>query len=268
MPRGRRIARPTSPAATSTWGRREIIRAGIHTAESTPDQPQTGIGPDIGVRKRLFDVRMNTAAPGNISKPFTLYVTSRAFYDPSFEANGGVPTAAVASATLFAFLETGGGGVTRAEEFILPQHGKAIHIGADSVRLFVVFEPNEVSIVPDNATAMIGFELNATVSLSGLYPGEVRTETFNPLVAGVPLLTPIPNFSTTLQMFHPSLSMLEVNFVDVFGVDLSASTTFNGSDFAEPFPIPLGAAQVSIEFPGGGGPIATGRPILRWDRPS
>lgn len=265
-PRG--VVRPIAHRDTSTWGKRLQIRPGVLVAGGG-----TGIGPDIGIRQRLIDVRAPTSRPGVISAPFVVYVTAKALLDPNLVVN----RRATFARFLQGVLETGSGGITRQESFVVPQHGRAIHIGADSVRLYALYLPlNEQppNPVPDGLAAMTGFDLNANASMSGLYPGEVRvaTEPFSSaLIPPTDVQTfPIPEFSETLELSHPSLSSFDVTWRDVFGAPLDDTPVMNGTAFQCPcqVPVPLAATQVEIQYNGPAGPPSSPGMVLKWFRPS
>ena len=259
------IGPPRLHQDTSTWGKRLKIRPGVRT--TAVPIAGTGIGEDIGIRKRMIDVRVQTARPGLASKPFVLYMTRTLIFDPSQDAFPAGLSGAFQK-DLIGVLETGSGGITREEKFIVPAHGRAIHIGADSVRLYMVYLPLGQSTAgsPNSLAAMTGFDIGANASISGLYPGEVRQESDN-FSPGDTELFEIPQFAETLRLTNAQLSSIDVQWRDRFGNSISDFGSFNGTAYAEPQPIPLAATHVELEL----SPLApAGAPAtqLRWFRPS
>lgn len=256
-----RIGPPIAHRDTSTWGKRLEIRAGVPTVAGG-----TGIGPDIRNPKRLIDVRVPTDRPGVASRSIVVYATARIFYNAAVVTQVGAPTN-----SLVGVLQTGSGGLTREERFIMPAHGKTIHIGADSVRMHMVYEPREdLATAVDGVYALAGFVCQANCSIAGLYPGEVRQDSEVWNTAAVPTSTAvqsfaIPEFSESLQLVHDSLGDFDVEWEDVFGN--AVMTPLSGLQYAEPRPIPVEAAGLTITFtipaPGFAQPMT-----VRWFRPS
>ena len=174
------------PYNTSTWGKRLEIRAGLfNVAVPAPFGPFTP-SPDTGTLKRLCDVRVPTDLPGVASRDVTAYIFAEQTYDNNpRNIDPGPPETKVTTPEaeqreafhgLFGRLESGRGGVSTFEDFLVPAHGKSIHIGADAVRLSVVFDPVRAGLVgvAFERERAAGFSINAGVATAVLLPDSVR----------------------------------------------------------------------------------------------
>lgn len=243
---------------TSTWGKRLELRPGIPTVDGG-----SGLSPDIRRDIRPVSVQVPTATPGIKSRDVTMYATAEPIYTEEALAFLGGGSGFMIN-ELIGTLATGAGGVTRSESFVMPAPGRAIHIGADSVRFSVKYEPAVGAAVPDSPTGLVGWRIVANISTSGLYPGEVRlAPVFS--AAATPVTVVIPQFGESFRIAHPMPGLFDVDFQDQFGNNIVG--TRNGSQYATDTPLPPAAFQIKLTplVPVG---VAVDTPVLSFRRPS
>jgi hypothetical protein len=230
-------AQRDQPADTSTWGKRLVIRPGVSTAAGG-----SGIGPDIGMPKRLLDIRAPTSEPGFDSRPIAIYVTARPIFDASF---AGTPNGRDCR-FLDGRLETGSGGVTRAESFGIPAVGKAMHIGCDSLRLEVAYRPGLVA--PDDVRAMVGWELIANGSISGVDPAPQVQELFSSAAPSLPVLFEIPLFAQKLSFDDSASTGYRFAWLDRFGEPAGLTPFEAAAQYGVPDgrAFPIAATQLAV----------------------
>lgn len=260
-------ARSLSALDTSTWGSRKLIRPGVLTT-----QGGSGFGPDYKRWVSLLDVRVPTDLPSLASKSFVLYATAY----PVFDSNSGLASTEGAQQGVIGRLETGSGGVTRSETFTIPASGKVQQIAADSVRFSVKYSDPltpDSDPTPDTEYGMLGWELNAAVSISGTYGRKTVTTPppFPPSSLVPSFVIPIPPFVTTLRFLSPTPTVFDLGWEDRFGEDvlspLSATSTpvrINASRWADGRAIPPAASQMRLYNYLPANP--TEAPMFEWGR--
>jgi hypothetical protein len=222
----------------------------------------SGVGPDIGAPKRLLDIRAPTSEPGFESRPIAVYVTAQPVFDPSFLGS----RETYVQRNLLGRLQTGSGGVTRTETFGLPAVGKAMHIGCDSLRLEVSYRP--FLSTPDSNFAMIGWEVIANGSVSGVHPAPTIQQTSEVVAQGLTEEFEIPSFAQTLTFDSAASTYFQLEWLNYFGL-AAAPFPEPAAQYAEPgraFPFP--AARVRVTHITDPLLVFTGTNILRWGRHS
>lgn len=168
--------------------------------------------------------------------------------EPAFEA-------------LFGRLTTSRGGVSSVEEFTIPAHGASLHIGSDTARLEVFFDPVRLGIVGLGALAA-GFSVVGGVASSGFYQDEIR-QFFR---IGGPVQTfKVPEFSRRLQFFSSSPQAFSFTWINSFGFNVVNVPNSAIPYVDKPQPIPVNAVQLRVQT------AVTGiqeSPILVWSRAS
>jgi hypothetical protein len=184
---------------------------------------------------RCIDVRDLVDATSEESRDCTIYIEAEQLYqDTTLPADR-----RGAYNALFGRLTTGSGGISVDEEFIIPALGKDIHIGADSVRLEVWYDPARAgyseTVVPGiNVKACAGFRVKAHVTTALL-----------------------------LQDY------VQITWLDVFQNVISQNIT--PTEYHGRFgPIPVDAAfiRLTVTAAAGVNPILTTRPMVTWSRHS
>jgi hypothetical protein len=262
---------------TSTWGKRLELRAGLNDpAIPAPFGPFTE-SPDALHLKRLVDVRVPTDLPGIASRDVTAYIVATQTYENNPDIiDPGPPAVKVvtpnanrepAFRALFGRLETGRGGISSFEDFIIPAHGKSIHIGADTVRLSVIFDPARVGYTGGGFLGQraAGFSVIAGVATSDLLPDSVRDE-YN-LAASTTQVFQVPRFTRRVQFFSdcPDCFQFDWTRPPGTGAGFLPNTPSTGVPYASsPQPIPVEAfgVQITEKLPG----QATTNPVLLWER--
>lgn len=270
-PRGPRAGRSEAAQDTSNWGSRLVLRAGVSTAAGG-----SGFAPDIGQWRRVLDVRAPTDLPGGGSTPFAMYVTAAPFWDASYAGN----EACFVQNALTGRVTIGSGGVSRSETFAIPTVGKVMHVGADSLRLDVHYDPDRYLAnfkSADDVGAMVGFDVNAAAALSQIDPA--------PTFQGGMFLNPggeseatfrIPDFAQTLQVCSGALTLFDVEFLDQNGFSpmgwggVGISARLPAAEFSAPRPFPLASRTVVVKYlmEVANGSASISDVVLRWGRMS
>jgi hypothetical protein len=215
--------------------------------------------PDKKNAMRFIDVRGITDRPSGESRDCTFYITAdqRLTFVPGVDSNiGSVGHLGVSAFQgLFGRVELGVGGVSRSEEFTIPARGKTIHVGADTVRCQIVFDPDRANMLPSGSLdpdfeiavriqRSAGFELNGAVTTADVFPDVVRNEYV--FARGGPQRFQVPNFSEDVQLFYPAPQLFLLKWYDPFGFFI-ATAQFSAIDYVDrPSPIPLNAASVEL----------------------
>ncbi len=278
-------------ADTSTWGKRLVVRAGLNDSlVGAPFGPFTP-SPDTKQLLRLVDVRTPTAKPSTSSRNVVAYIFAKQVYDNNKQITTGLPqrdnpqaitpvgNRSSAFEALFGRLTTSRGGVSTFEEFVIPAHGVALHIGSDTARVEVRFDPVKANI-PDGAGAAVdgfvrgklaaGFDIVGGVATAGFYGDEVR-QFFDIQLDAVGnniQFFDIPQFAKTLEVFTPD--------PQAYLVDWQAQETVGTGNLSNvpnsfipyvgaPQPIPVNAARLRVNLNAALGPAAIS-PVLVWSR--
>lgn len=267
---------------TSTWGKRLAIRSGVWSpGDPSPVDPPFGPftpSPDILLLQRLVDVRAPTDKPSITSRDVTAYILARQLYDNNPSITTALPQDENPPAVtplinqhpafegLYGRLTTSRGGVSSFEDFNIPAQGVSMHIGSDTARLEVVFDPARAGITDatdvGKGKLAAGFSVVGGVASSGFYPDTIRQ--FLELVpgGGATLTYRIPQFSRLLQFTTPVPQIYVFEWLDFNGV-LVANTPSNGIPYANaPAPIPVNAESLRITQQ----VAALTSPILTWHR--
>jgi hypothetical protein len=174
---------------------------------------------------------------------------------------------------LFGRLTTSRGGVSSAEEFVIPAQGVARHIGSDTARLEVFFDPSRANVfddgVPDGATRgklAAGFEVIGGVATSGYYPDEIRQ--FYSIDIASAQTFPIPQFAQTLQVYTPTPQFVAMTWLEdtqVFGPlhQVPNSPVYATGYVDQPQPIPVNASALLVLATNN---QLTSNPVLVWRR--
>ncbi|MDH5644458.1 MAG: hypothetical protein OEZ01_00535 [Candidatus Heimdallarchaeota archaeon] len=169
-----------------------------------------------------------------------------------------------AFAGLFGRLETGRGGVTASEDFLIPAHGKVIHIGADAVRLSVGFFPDRAGWTAGfQGKRAAGFSVQGGVTTADMLPHLIR-QFYSQQVAGTQRFD-VPNFSSRLQFFTQVPEGYQFDWRDQFGTFIPNTPSLATPYVDSPQPIPIDAASLQIT------PVASGLaidPVIMWERSS
>lgn len=169
-----------------------------------------------------------------------------------------------AFAGLFGRLETGRGGVTASEDFLIPAHGKVIHIGADAVRLSVGFFPALAGWTAGfEGKRAAGFSVQGGVTTADMLPHLIR-QFYSNQVGGTQRFA-VPNFSSRLQFFSQVPEGYQFDWRDQFGTFINNTPSLATPYVDSPQPIPIDAAGLQIT------PVASGLaidPVIMWERSS
>lgn len=278
-------------ADTSTWGKRLVVRAGLNDSlVGVPFGPFTA-SPDTGQLLRLVDVRAPTAKPSTTSRDVVAYIFARQVYDNNKGITTGLPQGSNPQAVtpvanrsscfeaLFGRLTTSRGGVSTYEEFVIPAHGVALHIGSDTARVEVRFDPRKANI-PDGAAAAAdgfvrgklaaGFDVIGGVATAGFYGDEVRQFYDIQLeqVGNNIQLFDVPQFAKSLEVVTPDPQAYDVQWFDQVTVTNTALANVPNSFIpyiGGPQPIPVNAARLRVNLNTNLGPAAIS-PVLVWSR--
>lgn len=289
MGTGRRPTLSSKSADTSTWGKRLSIKAGLNDSlVGAPFGPFTP-SPDTNQILRLVDVRAPTSKPSTTSRDVTVYLFARQVYDNNKSITTALPQAqnpqaitpvanrSPAFEALFGRLTTSRGGVSTFEEFVIPAHGVALHIGSDTARVEVQFNPAKANI-EDDATPdgfirgklAAGFEVVGGVATSGFYPDDVQQffdSQLDNVFNNVQVFT-VPQFAKTLQVFTDSPQAYDIEWQAPASVGTGAldnvPTTFLPY-VDQPTPIPVNAGLLRVNTAVALGADAPS-PVLVWGR--
>jgi hypothetical protein len=289
MGTGRRPTLSTKGADTSTWGKTLQIRAGLNDSlVGAPFGPYTP-SPDRSQLLRLVDVRAPTAKPSTTSRDVTAYIYARQVYDNNKGITTNVPqrdfpqaitplaNRSSAFEALFGRLTVSRGGVSTFEEFVIPAHGVSLHIGSDTARLEVRFDPAKANIPLDGAADgfvrgknAAGFIVTGGVATSGFYQDVIRQ--FYDLqldaIGNNIQFFDVPRFARTLEVFTPTPQAYDVQWFPQESVNATALSNVP-NNFASyvgaPQPIPVNAARLRVNL---NAAIAAGEPspVLVWSR--
>jgi hypothetical protein len=220
---------------------------------------------------RCIDVRDLVDATSEESRDCTIYIEAEQLYqDTTLPADR-----RGAYNALFGRLTTGSGGISVDEEFIIPALGKDIHIGADSVRLEVWYDPARAgyseTVVPGiNVKACAGFRVKAHVTTALLLQDYVRREWYEgDGGVGAAINIPIPQFTRLMMFSYEAPTNVQITWLDVFQNVISQNIT--PTEYHGRFgPIPVDAAfiRLTVTAAAGVNPILTTRPMVTWSRHS
>ena len=275
MPRRPRLS--TLSSDTSTWGKRLAVRAGLSDPAIVVDFGPFTPSPDIGLLQRLVDVRAPTAKPSTTSRNVVAYIVASQVYDNNPNITTALPqrnnpqavtplaNRRPAFEALFGRLTTSRGGVSSFEEFTIPAHGASLHIGSDTARLEVIFDPGRVGLVDDagldnRGKLAAGFSVVGGVASAGFYPDIIR-QFFN-LDTGTQNFD-VPQFSRRMQFVTDAPQGYTFTWLDPFGAPLENVPTSGVSYVDSPQPIPVNAASLRIVTAVLGLAI---EPIIIWER--
>lgn len=272
-PPGRPDVLPQRPDYTVTWGQRATILAGLFDAAATgPFAPFTP-SPDTGNWKPLVELRAGTDIPSTGSRDFTVAITAAQKY----ENNPGIINAAgtristpvanqqSANRALFGRVTIGRGGISNVQTFIIPAHGIALHVAADSVRVEVGFFPGLTQFATDAAFRGLratGWEVQGGVAVGIPAVDLVRSVISSDPDADNDLSITIPQFSRRVHLFHPNPDMFVVQWRD-FNGNLVPQAPATGSSYGTLQPIPVDAVVCN---PFRLQPLQTTNAILQWER--
>ena len=251
---------------TSTWGKRLEIKAGVNFGAPGV----FSASPESARFKRLVDVRADTLAPGIASRDVTAYIVATQTYENNPPTRGQTIAADQASAFagLYGRLETGRGGVSSFEDFIIPAHGKSIHIGADTSRLSIGVFPDRAgwNTVPNNFQGELaaGFSIVAGVTTALLLPDEV-TQFYNIAVGGSQSFD-IPRFSRTFQFVSDQPLGYTFAWIDAVGNTIATAPSTAVPYVGQNVPIPIDAVTLLMDQPAG--VVTVINPLFFWRRES
>lgn len=283
MGTGRRPTLSTKGADTSTWGKRLSIKNGLNDSlVGAPFGPFTP-SPDTNQLLRLVDVRAPTAKPSTTSRDVTAYVFATQVYDNNKSITTALPqrqnpqavtpvaNRAPAFEALFGRMTTSRGGVSTFEEFVIPAHGVALHIGSDTARVEVFFDPAKANIVDDaipdseiRGKLAAGFEVVGGVATAGFYPDEIR-QFYDTGIAGLQRFV-VPQFAKTLQVFTDAPQAFSIfwqapeNLGAIGPLSNVPTTLIPYVDAPMPIPVNAGRLQISTAV------AVNESPILVWGR--
>lgn len=178
--------------------------------------------PTRQIKSRLIDVRLPTSAEGWQSRDCTVYTHAK------------ILTGTAATNRIICTLQTGMGGLTSKESFRLPGVGRAIHIVADSIRLDVEIDSEDLAS---------SFEVSANMGIGGLYEQETQIQAL--LYAGFSLsgYYDIPNYCTQFRIDSTNPQALTITPA-ISGAILATDKTYNGLGAMQYQPLSLPANQL------------------------
>lgn len=234
---------------TTTWGRTQALKAGFNEPGApAPFGPFTQ-SPDAEGFKSLVQVQLPADRPSLLSRDVLVYVSAVQNYgnNPQIVNAAGAPIVTPiadqlhANAGLYGLVRSGRGGQFSEQEFIVPAHGIALHVGADSVEVSVGFFPSRTGwgtgaeFLGARAT---GWDIEAGVATAGSYVDRVRQEL--PVSSASDLVFRIPEFSRRLRVATMTPDLYLLDWRDWLGRSIPVgplTSPIYYADAAAPIPI-------------------------------
>lgn len=270
---------PTRSIDTSTWGRNLNIRCGLLDAALSAFAPFTP-SPDSETYLPVVKVDMPANVPSLASRDVLVYVSAKQVYNnnPNIVSLAGGPITTpvanqlVANQGLYGRVRSGRGGTQNEEEFVIPAHGIALHVGADSVAVEVGFFPSRTGWGADAAfegARATGWEVRGGIATSASFVDRIRQEL--PVSSATDLRFEIPEFARRLRVATMVPDLYGLDWQDWLGRSIAVGPLTSPLYWADaPAPIPIDARFVTLlrlACANGAGDVLPSHPVtLEWER--
>lgn len=242
--------------AASTWGRRIVLRAGLFDAAAGgPFAPFTQ-SPDANDWKSVVQVEMPVDSTGErTSRDCVVYLSALQNYvnNPGIVDAAGISISTppanqlVANQALFGRVQTGRGGVTNTEEFVIPAHGLSLHMACDAVRVEVGFFPARAGwdVAAFQGAQATGWEIVGGVGTSGMYADRIRQH--YPVDTAGTIDLRVPEYARRMRVDSLVPELYWLDWLNWRGDSIAEGPFNNAIAFADDAqPIPIGARSVQI----------------------